>query len=174
MKTLLVAPKLLKLDRIISSPGHMTLFVHSTQNRVRCPRCQQLATRIHSRYERTLADLPWEGVAVQIKLQTRRFFCGNDDCRLKIFCERVPELAARYARKTTRLNETLRLLGLMVGGEVGARIAGELGLKVSPDTLLRRLRAAVLPEPQSPRVIPRWDVLAERCPTGFIVWCMNS
>ncbi|MBS1807382.1 MAG: hypothetical protein JST84_04220 [Acidobacteria bacterium] len=49
--------------------------------------------------KRTLADLPWEGIAVQIKLQARRFSCDNENCRQRIFCERLPELAARYARK---------------------------------------------------------------------------
>jgi hypothetical protein len=27
-----------------------------------CPRCQSAATRVHSHYERTVADLPWSGV----------------------------------------------------------------------------------------------------------------
>lgn len=123
MKTLLLAPQLLKLDRIVSQAGSITLFVRSIQAQALCPDCQQPAVRTHSRYERTLADLPWEGVAVKIKLQTRRFFCDQVECPRQIFCERLPALAARYARNTTRLYETLWLFGLLVGGEAGAQIA---------------------------------------------------
>jgi transposase len=51
------------------------------------------------------------------------------------------------------LNAALELIGFAGGGEAGARLARELGLIVSPDTLLRRLRQA-LPEANStPRII---------------------
>jgi transposase len=153
MKTILVAPHLLQLDRIVSQTDHILLVVHSIQAPVRCPKCTNVSSHLHSRYERTLADLPWEGVAVQIKLQARRFFCENDACRQQIFCERLPELAARYARKTLRLNETLQWIGLLMGGEVGARLAEQLGLSVSPDTLLRRIRAAAPRESATPKVL---------------------
>jgi transposase len=153
MKTLLVAPHLLKLERIISQAGSVKLFVRSVQSQVCCPRCRQLAVRQHSRYERKLADLPWEGIAVQIRLQTRRFFCGNPDCPQQIFCERLPEMAARYARKTLRLNEALEFIGLLGGGELGARIAQTLGLSASPDTLLRRIRSAATPAVSAPKVL---------------------
>ena len=34
-----------------------------------CPNCQQWSQSIHSRYVRHLADLPWSGIPIQIKLQ---------------------------------------------------------------------------------------------------------
>ena len=45
-----------------------------------------------------------------------------------------------YGRKTLRLEEALQLLGLFLGGEAGTRLARELGILTSPDTLLRRAR----------------------------------
>ncbi|MBS1807646.1 MAG: ISL3 family transposase [Acidobacteria bacterium] len=153
MKTLLVAAHLLKLDRIVSRTDHLLLVVHSIQAPVRCPKCARVSSHLHSRYERTLADLPWQGIAVQIKLQARRFFCNNESCAQQIFCERLPELALRYARKTLRLNEALQWIGLMIGGEAGAKVAAELGFRVSPDTLLRRIRAANLPVMSTPKVL---------------------
>ena len=36
----------------------MTITVCSTQAVACCPRCQSLTGRVHSRYERTLKDLP--------------------------------------------------------------------------------------------------------------------
>jgi hypothetical protein len=49
-------------------------------------------------------------------------------------------LVARYARKTNRLQEALYLIGYTLGGEAGAKVAVGLGLSVSPDTLLNRVR----------------------------------
>jgi transposase len=57
-----------------------------------------------------------------------------------VFTEPLPELAARYARKTLRLAEALQQLVYMVGGEVGARIARLLGLLVSPAGLLKQFK----------------------------------
>ena len=104
---------------------------------VACPLCGHQSQRIHSHYQRTLTDLPWNRVTVRIHLHTRKFFCDNPTCVRRVFTEPVPELAARYARKTVRLADALLQLVYLVGGEAGARIARLLGLQVSPDGLLQ-------------------------------------
>jgi hypothetical protein len=40
-----------------------------------CPVCGTASRRVHSRYLRKLADLPWEKLPVVILLQVRKFFC---------------------------------------------------------------------------------------------------
>jgi transposase len=60
---------------------------------------------------------------------------------------------AHYARKTVRLNAALELIGFVIGGEAGARLARALGLAVSPDTLLRRLRQVAQRESSTPRIL---------------------
>ncbi len=52
-----------------------------------------------------------------------------------------------------RLNAALELIGFAIGGEAGARIARGLGLTVSSDTLLRRLRQSSLYKLATPRII---------------------
>ena len=73
----------------------------------------------------------------------RRFVCEVPRCPRRIFCERPPETAAAYARRTARLAGALELTGLARGGEAGARLARELGMATgaSADTLLRVLKA---------------------------------
>lgn len=107
---------------------------------VACPLCGRQSERVHSRYERTLADLPWNQVAVRIHLRSRKLFCDNPACERIIFTEPLPQLAARYARKTLQLQDVFHLIGYIIGGEAGARVATGLGLCTSPDTLLRRVR----------------------------------
>jgi transposase len=58
----------------------ITLIVTTIQPRASCPRCHQPSRRVQSRYMRTVADLPWQGIAVRLHLQTRRFFCQQPDC----------------------------------------------------------------------------------------------
>ena len=111
-----------------------------------CPGCGVAATRRQSRYWRTLADLPWQGVPVAVRLQVRRFWCDNPACPRTIFAEHVPALAAPYARKTQRLLTVLTQLGFALGGAGGRRLLAHLGMSASADTLLRLVRrAAVVP-----------------------------
>lgn len=153
ISTLLADPVALRLEYVKPTPKLITLVVKAIQPNAECPRCHYASTRIHSRYARKVADLPWHGIAVQLLLHTRRFRCTHDLCRQRIFCERLPQVVARYARKTARLNDALQLIGFIIGGEAGARAARRLGMSVSPDTLIRRVRQAVLPQGETPRVL---------------------
>lgn len=151
--TLLTDPFGLSLQSIVSAPQAVTLVVRTSQPQSACPRCGHLSSRTHSRYVRSAADLPWQGVAVRLQLHTRRFFCLNDDCQQRIFCERLAKMIAPYARRTLRLNDALRIIGFALGGKAGARLAVALGMSVSHDTLLRRIRQAALPTHPTPRVL---------------------
>jgi transposase len=108
---------------------------------------------VHSYYTRKVADLPWHGVAVRLDLRTRRFRCRNSLCTKRVFCERLPRVVAHYARRTVRMEEALRVIGLLLGGEAGARAAARLAVAASADTLLRRVRAAVKACAPTPRVL---------------------
>jgi hypothetical protein len=46
----------------------------------------------------------------------------------------------QYAHCTARLNQHLIWMGLALGGELGARLAGKLGYVVSASTLIQRVR----------------------------------
>jgi hypothetical protein len=60
---------------------------------------------------RVLADLPWMGWAMRLRLHTRRFFCDNSECERQIFAERLPNVVAHYARRTLRLTDVLTVIG---------------------------------------------------------------
>jgi transposase len=151
--TLLPDPAELRLDHLISETQSITIVVATVRPTACCPVCQHPSARVHSRYIRSLADLPWSGTTVRLRLHTRRFFCSSLTCSRHIFTERLPRTAARYARRTTRLNEALQLIGFALGGEAGARLATRLGMAVSGDTLLRRIRQFTAADPPAPRVL---------------------
>src|SRR5262245_33517442 len=153
IKPLFADPNLLHLVCFSSEPDLITLIVKTKSKQALCPWCHSPSAHLHSRYVRQLADLPWLGVAVRLEVHTRRLYCRHSECPQRIFCERIPAFVAPYARRTLRLHEALRLIGLAAGGEGGARLATALGMSVSPDTLLQRIRQTQLPKPSAPKVI---------------------
>jgi transposase len=112
------------------------VIVAITSSGALCPLCQGRSESLHSRYTRVVADLPWAGWAVQLKLHVRRFFCRNQACKGRIFTERFPSVVAPYARRTTRLTNLLTLIGFALGGEAGNVLLERMGLEASPETRL--------------------------------------
>ena len=113
----------------------------------RCPLCWQEAVRVHSRYRRTVADLPSGGRRVVLSLLMRKFFCDTVQCRRRIFTERLPDFIQPWARITDRLCHSLEAIGFATSGEVGSRLAPSVGISVPPTTLLRRVMAHPIPAP---------------------------
>jgi transposase len=151
--TLLADPTSIRLEKIIQHKSSLTLVVRVKRMQAECPRCHHPSTRVHSYYTRAVADLPWHGVAVRLHLRTRRFRCRNSLCTKRVFCERLPHVVAHYGRKTVRLDDALRLIGYLLGGEAGSRATSKLAMATSADTLIRRVRAAVKPCAPTPRVL---------------------
>jgi transposase len=119
-----------------------------------CPQCHRSSTRVHSHYQRKLSDLPWEGIPVRIQLQVRRFFCDTAGCGQRIFTERLPNTARRYARRTCRLSTSIEQIAWALGGNAGSRLAQQLGIMASGSTFIRQLRRKALPvQSQGPRVL---------------------
>jgi transposase len=150
---LLTDPAHLRLEYLRAENRSITVIVSAKDFEGRCPLCHHSTQRIHSRYHRTLADLPWNGVAVRLRLTVRRFFCQTSDCQRRIFTERLPDLVAPHGRRTLRLTEAMELIGFAVGGEAGARLLVGLSVTTSPDTILRIIRAADLGNREVPRVL---------------------
>ena len=155
LQYLLPSFHLLRLDsyEVLPSEHQLRLNLTSTQTEVACPLCGQLSHRVHSRYERTLADLPCVAFSLTLVVQACKFFCSNSDCRRRIFTERLSEVAAPWARKTVRFIERLQSIGLALGGAAGASLCDRLGYAICGSTLLNHLKKLKLPDFQTPRVL---------------------
>ncbi len=94
-----------------------------------CPLCHQASHRIHSRYLRTLADLPWARIPVRVRVRVRRFFCDQPDCQRRIFTERLDPAIAPYARRTRRLDTLLQAVASALSGK---RVRPSLNTGISP------------------------------------------
>jgi transposase len=143
----------LSLEYLKSDRQSVTAVVRTSCVQAACPQCHSFSIRIHSHYDRKLADLPWNGIPVHIRLHTRRFFCDAADCGQRIFTERLPNTVASYGRRTRRLSDAFDWFTLALGGEAGARLARRVGILTSGETLLRQLRHRTFERPTTPRVL---------------------
>lgn len=145
----------LRLDRVVADDHRQTLRleVTSTQAAPACPRCAATTSKVHSRYTRTLADLPWADVGVHVQVQVRKCFCPTERCSRTIFCERVPQIARPWARRPPRLAAKQERIGVAMGGAAGERLADDLDQSASRDTLIRLVRRHELPAAPTPRIL---------------------
>ena len=143
----------IRVDQVWLEGPILHVAARTTGKRARCPCCGCRSRRRHSRYQRTLADLACGGHRVIIHLQAQRFWCLVRRCARKVFCERVPDLAAAWARRSRRLQERLRDIAFGLGGEAGSRQAAADRTPVSGRTLLRLLRATTVPAAGAVRVL---------------------
>jgi transposase len=144
-------PAGLLVQQILPSPDHLTIVVAPREPCATCPTCATPSSHVHSRYDRLLRDLPWQGRQVLLRVRARRFRCLAPACPRLTFAERLADTAPPTARRTERLGDLQRHLGLVAGGEVGARLAARLAMPISADTLLRMARrAGAVPRPRPP------------------------
>ena len=131
----------------------MVVTVCSTQAVTGCPLCQSLTGRVHSRYERTLRDLPLAQFRLTIVLEVCKFFCLNEACRRRIFTERLPTIVAPWARRTLRYAGQLTAIGFSLGGAAAVRLARHLNAAASRNTFLRLIAHRPFPEQTTPRIL---------------------
>ncbi len=144
-------------------PDHFQLIDHqvgqtaiqislvATQTVGCCPACQMPATKVHSFYQRTLADLPIAGRAVSLRIHLRKFFCRNDQCARKIFAQSAPTHFCPYARRLNRAEQPLQAIALQTGSRPAARLCELIGQPVSHSTLLRISRKTPVHQLPTPK-----------------------
>jgi transposase len=134
------------VERVEEVRGSVRIWAHPRAEQAACPGCGDASARVHSRYERRLADAALAGRRVEIALRVRRFFCINQSCPVRTFAEQISGLTSRYTRRSPLLRVMLESIGLALGGRAGARLATALGLPAGRTSLLRLVRA--LPDPE--------------------------
>ena len=120
--------------------GYIEAGLESTHQSAKCPYCGRRSNQVHSRYERTVSDIPVHGVSVILKVEVSRYRCLNPKCSHRTFVEQYPGVTEKYQRRTPEQRRQLQgILGL-VASTVGTRQCASMGIDISPSTALRIVR----------------------------------
>lgn len=91
----------------------------------RCPSCRARARRVHSGYERGLAERPLTGRKLQVTLRVCRFFSDRPSCKRRTFVEQVNGLSERHRRSSsTRGSGSTRSPPNSAAGPANGCVAG--------------------------------------------------
>lgn len=145
LTTLLNLPPGYAVHSLAADRQQIIILIASTAASALCPGCGTRSSRLHSNYQRMVADVPCAGRQILFQVPTHKWRCLNSPCARRVFAERLGPFIPVSARMTTRLRQVLEQLGLATNGEGGARLAGHLGMTTSPTTLLRRVMAVADP-----------------------------
>ena len=141
-----------EIQHIASSENLLTITARAFTPMSACPSCHRVSNHVHSYYTRSPQDLPISGRRVQLVLRVRRFRCSNPQCPRQTFAERLPHVPVS-ARQTSRLGAILESIAVVLSGQAGSRLADQLAMPVSADTLLRRAKKNTPMPPPTPRVL---------------------
>jgi len=81
-------PAGITIDSIDPGANELVIRIACDVLSMPCPECQQPSARIHSCYQRMVADVPCAGRNVILALTLRKFVCGTSTCSRKIFTEK--------------------------------------------------------------------------------------
>lgn len=159
----------LQIQKIENFNKQVSVTAHAKAATATCPKCKVFSHRIHSYYWRKGKDLPMSGQLTTIHVEARRFRCMNGDCTKRTFVQRFDCLPVK-AQRTSRLTTILQAIAFSLGGEAGCRLAAQLQMPASADTLLRLIRKWSPPQPPTPRVVGVDDwAMRKRVTYGTIV-----
>lgn len=90
---------------MVTTESGAEMVIRGTGRSSACPECGVPASRVHSRYQRRLSDLPLAGRPVRLILLARRFRCDASGCRRRIFAARFADaVVLPWGRRTARLD----------------------------------------------------------------------
>ena len=96
----------LKYDKHEIDRDTLYIYVSSSRTEFTCPYCGNKSNKVHSKYTKTIQDLPLQDKKVVLVMEIKKFFCLNQSCSYKTFAETFLFLN-RSAKKTTRLIEEI-------------------------------------------------------------------
>jgi hypothetical protein len=135
----------LDLGRVADAGEVVVAFASVRGAQARCTGCGQASSRVHSRYQRLVADGAAGGRPLLIALSVRRFRCMSPACPRTTFVEQAEGLTGATCGGPCRCWSYWPASGWSWPA-AGARLAAVLGISVHSSTLLRLVMS--LPDPE--------------------------
>ena len=147
-RVLPLIPAGLAVVGVVSTADHVVITSSPHQPSAACPTCAQVSQRLHSRYQRTLADLPWQGARNTIPAEITEG--GRILLTVQVNDRPVSALLDSGASRSLMLSDTASRLGVgtaelagddqtlargVDGGAIGVRNHSFGSLQVGADRL---------------------------------------
>lgn len=137
-----IIKKLDKKLKVISCENvdeNIIVNIIRANNSAICPCCGKKSNNIHSRYIRTIKDLPIQESKVILKLQAKLFFCKNSKCSNNTFSEQF-DFIEGHSRMTTRLKNRIIDTSKTMSARASKTIVNKGIANISDDTILRLIK----------------------------------
>ncbi|MBO0588354.1 MULTISPECIES: transposase [unclassified Sporosarcina] len=139
----------LELIHVSSVGNSLLITVKSNRSSARCPQCHARCNNVHSRYTRSVQDLPISDQTVYLIIIANKWFCTHANCSIKIFAERFEGISTN-GKRTNRTIDVLRKMAFSSSCLAAEKVALAAHIPVSHDTLLSIIKRTNI----SPKVSP--------------------
>lgn len=129
----------LMISKIEKSDSILYIYCDIKRTKARCKYCGAENDSIHSRYIRTISDLPIQNYQVKLVIAVPKYFCTNDRCSHKTFAYPVP-FAKENSLRTTRLDDYIYQVGLKNSSLEARNQISESHVSISNNTILRVIK----------------------------------
>lgn len=163
----------LELLQVTSTDDSILLVVKSPHTSASCPVCLKPSSHKHSQYSRKVQDIPISNKTVELLVLTRRWFCDQPDCNVKIFTERYDWLSCK-GRRTKRTEEILRKVAFSTSCLSAEKVARSVHIPVSHDTLLNLVRRTHIEPEVSPFCWHWWLCFCKGHTYGTLICDLQS
>lgn len=124
------------INEIKKENNMLYIYCQSAKNEANCPFCNEISSSIHSRYTRTIKDLPIQQYGVKLVIKVNKYFCNNEKCNHKTFAEKF-DFVEEKAVRTKRLTEYIEKIGIRNSSMDTVRDLKDNFINVSVNTVLR-------------------------------------
>ena len=105
----------------------------------KCKYCDMVSHSAHSKYIRTISDLPIQDYQVKLVITVPKFFCTNERCSHKTFAYPISFVAAN-SKRTKRLDDYIYRIGMKNGSLEAKKQIPDSHVSVSNNTILRIIK----------------------------------
>lgn len=134
-----------RLDENLEYLGHEIIddkyyiTVKGRREEVACPHCGCMSSKVHSRYTKTVQDLPIQGMKVILVIKNRNMFCKNKACIIKTFGEQY-EFLPYKGKKTKRVEAEILRVSLLCSSVSASELLRRSVADVGKSTICNLLK----------------------------------
>lgn len=140
------------VNKVEKSGGTLYIYCDIDHTVAKCKYCGMESSSVHSRYTRTVSDLPIQEYQVKLIITVPKYFCINEKCHHKTFAYILP-FAEGNSLRTKRLDAHIYEMGIRNSSLETKKQLSKSHISVSNSTVLRLIKKKQNPSSTTGRKI---------------------